>query len=146
MRLNDKGLINFYKTTGKTQATLDKKYALPLYAEHLHFLINRCSWRVINIQGHYTLEQANFKKEFFIMNQVSRQNAKADVGRDFYKLLNNSNFRYDCRNNADNCFFNLICDEIEELSYAKSIKMFLTKASMTFSLLKFSNCRSRKNI
>ena len=80
------------------------------------------------------------------MNQVSRQNAKADVGPYFYKLLNNSNFGYDCRNNADNCFFNVIYDEIGELSYVKSIEMFLTKASVTLSLLKFSNFRSRKNI
>ena len=44
MRLNDKGLINSYKTITKTHATLHKKYAIPLYAEHLHFLINRCGW------------------------------------------------------------------------------------------------------
>ena len=39
------------------------------------------------------------------MNQVSRQNAKTDVEKDFYKLMSNSNFGYDCQNNADNCFF-----------------------------------------
>ena len=43
IRLNDKGLINSYKTTAKPQATPSKKYAIPLYAEHFHFLINRCS-------------------------------------------------------------------------------------------------------
>ena len=53
------------------------------------------------------------------MNQVSKQNAKTDVERDFYNVLNNSNFGYDCRDNADNCFFNPIYDEIEELSLAK---------------------------
>ena len=37
----------------------------------------------------------------------------------FYKLMNNSNFGYDCCNNADNCFFQPIYSEIEELSYAK---------------------------
>ena len=52
------------------------------------------------------------------MNQVSRQNALTDVEKDFYKLMNSSNFGYDCRNNADNCFFQLIYEEIEELSYA----------------------------
>ena len=33
--------------------------------------------------------------------------------------MNSSNFGYDCRNNADNCFFQLNYEEIEELSYAK---------------------------
>ena len=122
MRLNEKaksGLINSYKTTAKTHATLDKKYAIPLYAEHLHFMINRCDWRITNIRAHYTFEQAISKKEFVIINQVSRQNAKIDVEPDFYKLLSNSNFGYNCRNNADNYFFNPIYDEIEELSSAK---------------------------
>ena len=53
------------------------------------------------------------------MNQVSRQNAKMDVEKDFYKLINNSNFGYDCQNNAGNYFFHSIYDEIEELLYAK---------------------------
>ena len=53
------------------------------------------------------------------MNQISRQNAKTSVEKDFYKLMNNSNFGYDCRNNADNCFFALVFDEIEDLSYVK---------------------------
>ena len=39
------------------------------------------------------------------MNQVSCQNAATDVERDFFKLMNNSNFGYEGRNNADNCFF-----------------------------------------
>ena len=38
------------------------------------------------------------------MNQVSRQKAKTEVEKDFYKLMNNSNFGYNCRNNADNFF------------------------------------------
>ena len=29
------------------------------------------------------------------MNQVSTQNAKTDVQKGFYKLMNNSNFGYD---------------------------------------------------
>ena len=54
-----------------------------------------------------------------IMNQVSIQIAKTSVEKDFHKLMNNSNFGYDCQNNADNCFFAPIFDEPEELSYAK---------------------------
>ena len=50
------------------------------------------------------------------MNQKSRQNSKTTIEKDFYKLLNNANFGYDCRNNLDNCKFEPICDEINEIS------------------------------
>ena len=53
------------------------------------------------------------------MNQVSGRNAKTHLEKDFYKLMNNSNFDYDRRNNADNCYFHPIYDKTEELSYAK---------------------------
>ena len=33
--------------------------------------------------------------------------------------MNNANVGYDCRNNADNCYFRPVYDETEELSYAK---------------------------
>ena len=56
------------------------------------------------------------------MNQVSRENAKTSVKKNFHKLVNNSNFGYDCGNNANNCFFAPIFDELEELSYAKRIQ------------------------
>ena len=87
MRLNDKGTINSYKITVKSLTTMDKIFAIPLYAEHLHFLFSRCGWRVSNVWAHYTFEQSKFKKEFVIMNQVSRQNAKMDVEKDFLKLM-----------------------------------------------------------
>ena len=74
------------------------------------------------VRSDYTFEQSKFKKEFVIMNQVSRQNAQTDVEKELYKLVNNSNFGYDCRNNADNCFFQPIYNEIEELSYAKRFR------------------------
>ena len=35
-------------------------------------------------------------------------NAKTDAEKDFCKLMNNSNFGYDCQNNADYCFFQRI--------------------------------------
>ena len=41
------------------------------------------------------------------------------IEKDFYKLLNNANFGYDCRNNLDNCKFEPICDETDEISYIK---------------------------
>lgn len=72
MRLNDKGTINSYKTAEKTHAIMDKKSAISLYAEHLHFLSSRSGWRVSNVRTHYTFEQSKFKKEFVIINQVPR--------------------------------------------------------------------------
>ena len=72
MRLNDKGTINSFKATAKTHATMDEKIAIPFYARHLHFLLTRCGWKVTKIRGHYTFEQKKFKKDFVIMNQVSR--------------------------------------------------------------------------
>ena len=84
MRLNDKGLVNSYKTTAKTHATMDKKFNIPLYADHLHFLLSKCGWRVRNVRAHYTSEQSKFKNYFVIMNQVSRQNATIDVETDLF--------------------------------------------------------------
>ena len=98
---------------------MDKKFNIPLYAEYLHFILTKCGWRVRNVCAHCTFEQSKFKKDFAIMNQVSRQNAATDVKRGFFKLMNNSNFGYDFRNSADNCFFQPIYDEIEEFSYTK---------------------------
>ena len=42
---------------------------------------------------------------------------KNNVEKDFYKLINNSNFDYGCRNNLDNCKFVPIFDEYKELTY-----------------------------
>ena len=53
------------------------------------------------------------------MNLVARQNAQTYVGKDFYKLMNNANFGYDCRNNTDNYYFPPIYDEIDEFWFAK---------------------------
>ena len=37
MRLNDKGTINSYKANAKTHATMDKKFAIHLYANIYNF-------------------------------------------------------------------------------------------------------------
>ena len=119
MRLNDKGTLNLYKTTAKTHSTMDKKFLIPLYVEHLYFLLIKCCWCISKIYAYYTFEQSKFKRDVLVMSQVLRKNAKTSVEKDFNKLMNNSNFAYDCRNNVDNCSFTPILDEIEELSYAK---------------------------
>ena len=51
------------------------------------------------------------------MNQKSRQQSKNNVEQDFYKLMNNSNFGYKCRNNLDNCKFVPIFDELKDITY-----------------------------
>ena len=66
------------------------------------------------------------------MNQKSRQKASSFVERDFFKLLNNSNFEIDSRNNIDNCILEPLYDDYTEISY---IKKFTT----IFSDNTFSN-------
>ena len=39
------------------------------------------------------------------MKEKSRQESKNNIEKDFCKLMNNSNFYYDCQNNLDNCKF-----------------------------------------
>ena len=51
------------------------------------------------------------------MNQKSQQHSKHDIEKDFYKLMNNSNFAFDCRNNLDNCKFVPIFDEYKEITF-----------------------------
>lgn len=53
------------------------------------------------------------------MNQKSRQNATTDVEKDFYKLLNSSNFGIDCRSNIDNRILKPFYDELREIPFIK---------------------------
>ena len=88
-----------------------------MYLEDLVFCIKRAGWKVTKIHSHLTFEQARFKQKFILMNQKARQQSKNSVEKDFYKLMNNSNFGYDCRNNIDNCKFVPIFDEYKEISF-----------------------------
>ena len=86
------------------------------------------------IYSHITFEQERFKRNVILKNQVARQNAKTEIEKDFYKLMNNANFGYDCGNNLDNCQFIPIFDELREVTYLKKyynyfdprVKQFLT--------------------
>ena len=53
------------------------------------------------------------------MNQKPRQKATSSVERDFFKLLNNSNFGINCRNNIDNCILEPLYDDSTEISFIK---------------------------
>ena len=66
------------------------------------------------------------------MNQKSRQKSKNNVEIDFYKLMNNSNFGYDCRNNIDNCQFVPIFDEYKEISYINRYHNIFDKRVSSF--------------
>ena len=92
-----------YCSTKKAHATLFQKRFQMLYLEHLSFLINRAGWKVTKLYSHYSFEQERFKRNFILMNQKSRQNAKDSIEKDFFKLMNSANFEYDCRNNLDSC-------------------------------------------
>ena len=120
----------------KTHATLKEKIFVPLYAEDLYFLTTRAGWEVTRIYENYTFKQDTFKKDFVVMNQNARKTAKTKVEKDFYKLLNNSNFGSDCRNNIGNCKLELIYDGLEEISYIKNYTNIFTdpKFSEFFSL------------
>ena len=100
-----------------------------MYLEQLCFSINRAGWSFTKIYSHYTFEQECFKKEFILMNQRFRQNAKNSIEKGFYKLMNNSNFGYDCRNNLDNCQFIPMFDELQEITYLKRYSYFDSKVS-----------------
>ena len=108
-----------YVCTAKSHATLLPKICIPLYIEDLRFLIKRAGWKVTKLYSHFTFEQDTFKKDFVLMNQKSRQNAKNDIEKNFYKLMNNANFGFDCRNDADSLKFDPLIDEINEIAYIK---------------------------
>ena len=116
---NEQGKPHSYVCTAKSHATLLPKTCIPLYIEDLRFLIKRAGWKVTKLYSHFTFEQDTFKKDFVLMNQRSRQHAKNDIEKDFYKLMNNANFGFDCRNDADGLKFDPLIDEINEITYIK---------------------------
>ena len=118
-RNEEKDKTNSFPYTSKTNSTLQEKTFIPLYAGRLHFRVKRAWWLVTKSYEHYTFKQDKFQKEFVEMNQKSRQKATSPVERDFFKLLNNSNFGIDCRNNIDTCIIEPVYDDISEISYIK---------------------------
>ena len=130
-----RGNPNKYKISSKSHSNLFNKKFIPLYLEEIKFAVLRCGWKVTKLYKHYYFDQERCKRNFILMNQKARQQAPDKVESDFCKLLNNANFGYDCRNNLDNCTFQPINDEINELSfikryhsnlYDKEIEQFIT--------------------
>ena len=71
------------------------------------------------------------------MNQKSRQESKNSIAKDFYKLMKNPNFGYDCRNNHDNCQFFPIFDENKKVTYVgRYFNVFDPRASQFEKLKK----------
>ena len=114
-----KGRPKSYKTTSKCHSNLLLKRCVPIYLEELKFAITRCGWKVTKLYKHNYFEQERYKCEFILTNQTFRQEAESKIESDFWKLLNNSNFGYDCRNNLNNRYFQLIRGKMNELSFIR---------------------------
>ena len=106
-----------YRTSAKSHANLFNKNFLPMHLEDLFFCIKGAGWKVTKIHSHLTFEQERFKQKIILMNQKSRQHSKNNVEKDFYKLVNNSNFGFDCRNNLDTCKLVSIFGENKEITF-----------------------------
>ena len=68
-----------------------------------------------------------------------KKEAETDMEKNFYKLLNNSNFGYDCCRNWDNYSFQVTSCQIEELTYAQKFRNLFdpeVSASVNSQLLK----------
>ena len=67
-RNEEKDITRQMKASAKTQVTLEEKKFIPLYAEHIHFVVKRACWLVTKIHQHFTFAQSKYKKDFVIMN------------------------------------------------------------------------------
>ena len=114
-----KGMPKSYKATSKYHSNLLPKRCVPIYLEELKFAITRCGWKITKLYNHYYFEQERYKHDFILTNQKFRQETESKIESDFWKLLNNSNFGYDCRNNLDNCYFQPIKEEMNEPSFIR---------------------------
>ena len=125
-----------YRFTAKSHPTLFPKNFIPLYLEDLRFLSKTCGSKITKSYTHFTFEQSRFKRDFVLNNQRKRQKANPSIEKYFYKLMNNANFGYDCRDNTNNANFQSIIDEVNEITYIKNIIIFsITK----FRVSKFVN-------
>ena len=125
MRMGKKHNILKYAATEKTHATLDPKKRFSMFIDHIHFLIKRVGWTVTKIHHYHAFEQEPFKKDYILGNQKSRQEAvtrRDDVQGNFYKLLHNANFGFDCRDNSQNKSLHLIYDDYAKIEFINKYK------------------------
>ena len=97
--------------------------------DHIHFLTKRAGWKVTKVHLYYTFEQEPFKKEYILGNQRARQEAMArgdEVQANFWKLLNNANFGFECRDNSQNKSLHLIYDENAEVEFISKYSKYDT--------------------
>ena len=79
------------------------------------------------------------------MNQNARKKATSKVEKDFYKLLNNSNFGNDCRNNVGNCNLELLYDGAEEVKYIKKYSNIFSNYKLREFFTESALCQQVKN-
>ena len=76
--------------------------------------------------------QAHFKQNFVTLNQNYRQKAKHTIEREFDKLMNNDNCRFDCRSNINNVEFIHIIGEINKISNIKKYYNLFNLRALSF--------------
>lgn len=76
-----------------------------------------------------------FKKYFAVIDQKARQKGTSAVEHDFYKLLNNSNFGIDRRNNIGDCLIEPFYDEVGEIPTLKNLVQFSETISLEIFFL-----------
>ena len=88
-------------------------------------MTERAGWKVTKVHAHNSFEQEPFRKDYILGNLHARQEAVArgdDVQVNFWKLLNNSNFGFDCRDNSQNKSLHLIHEEDGEIEFLTKYK------------------------
>lgn len=72
------------------------------------------------------------KRDFVIGNQEATLKAASSFEKDFFKLLNNSNFGIDCGNNIDSCILEPLYDDLNEVSYIKKFTTIFTENTFRY--------------
>ena len=73
-----------------------------MFLDHIDPSTKRAGWKVTKGYSHFTFELEPFKKDYILGNQKARQEAVArsdDMQVVLWKILNNTNFDLDCRDN-----------------------------------------------
>ena len=114
MRTSKRDNILNYKANEKTYTTICPKKRFPMYTDQIHFLTEKSGRKFTEVHLYYTSEHELFKKEYIFGDQRARQEsvARSDhVQANFWKLVNNANFGFDCREKSQNKYLHLIYDK-----------------------------------